>query len=110
VRARRGGRIPAIELLMNTGHTRDLVIKGDVSGIKEALSQSLVPENLSFEQSLYDLLQKQEITREDALASADSQNDLLWFINNAGKIRREPGAKLPKEAGSASFTEITLNI
>ena len=109
VRSRRGGRVPTVELLMNTGHTRDLIIKGDVSGIKEALAQSLVPENQSFEQSLYDLLQKEEITREDALASADSQNNLLWFINNAGKSRREAAAA-SAEASSASFSEITLNI
>jgi len=110
VRARRGGRVPTVEVLMNTGHTRDLIIKGDVSGIKEALAQSLVPENQSFEQSLYGLLQQQEITRDDALASADSQNNLLWFINNAGKSRRESAAAAPAEGGSASFTEITLNI
>jgi twitching motility protein PilU len=110
VRSRRGGRVPTVEVLMNTGHTRDLIIKGDVSGIKEALAQSLVPENQSFEQSLYSLLQRQEITRDDALASADSQNNLLWFINNAGKARRETAAAASGESGSASFTEITLNI
>jgi len=109
VRSRKGGRLPAIELLMNTGHTKDLIIKGDVSGIKESLSQSHAPDNISFEQSLYTLLQKQEITREDALASADSQNDLLWFINNAGKSRREQEAD-KAESSSASFAEITLNI
>ncbi len=109
VRSRRGGRVPTVEVLMNTGHTRDLIIKGDVSGIKEALAQSLVPENQSFEQSLYNLLQREEITRDDALSSADSQNNLLWFINNAGKSRREAAAE-SAESGSASFTEITLNI
>jgi twitching motility protein PilU len=109
VRSRRGGRVPTVEVLMNTGHTRDLIIRGDVSGIKEALAQSLVPENQSFEQSLYTLLQKEEITRDDALASADSQNNLLWFINNAGKSRHE-AASASAESSSASFTEITLNI
>lgn len=110
VRSRRGGRVPTVEVLMNTGHTRDLIIRGDVSAIKEALAQSLVPENQSFEQSLYDLLRQEEITRDDALASADSQNNLLWFINNAGKARRDTSSAGGGEAGSASFTEITLNI
>lgn len=110
VRSRRGGRVPTVEMLMNTGHARDLIIRGDVSAIKEALAQSLVPESISFEQSLYALLQDEEITREDALASADSQNNLLWFINNAGKSRREAAAAESGESGSASFTEITLNI
>jgi len=110
VRSRRGGRVPAVEVLMNTGHTRDLVIKGDVSAIKESLAESLVPENRSFEQSLYELLQAEEITRDDALSAADSQNNLLWFINNAGKSRREKAAPKPSDPGPASFTEITLNI
>jgi twitching motility protein PilU len=111
VRSRRGGRVPAVEVLLNVGHTRDLIIRGDISAIKEALAQSLIPENQSFEQSLYTLLKDEEITRDDALATADSQNNLLWFINNAGKVRREQSAASPQgEAGSASFTEITLNI
>jgi twitching motility protein PilU len=111
VRSRRGGRVPAVEVLLNVGHTRDLIIRGDVSAIKEALAQSLIPENQSFEQSLYTLLKDEEITRDDALATADSQNNLLWFINNAGKVRREQSAASTQgEAGSASFTEITLNI
>ncbi len=49
------------------------------------MEQSLAPESISFEQSLYTLIQADQITREDALAAADSQNNLLWFINNAGK-------------------------
>jgi len=112
VRSRRGGRVPTVEVLTNTGHTRDLIIRGDVSGIKEALAESLVPENQSFEQSLYGLLKSDEITRDDALASADSQNNLLWFINNAGKARTESSSSGSQggEGGSASFTEITLNI
>lgn len=110
VRSRRGGRVPAVEVLMNTGHTRDLIVRGDVSGIKEALAQSLVPENLSFEQSLYALLLAEEITREDALSSADSQNNLLWFINNTGHSRNEVLHGPSGDSGSSSFSEITLNI
>jgi twitching motility protein PilU len=110
VRSRKGGRVPAIEMLMNTGHTRDLIVRGDVSGLKEALAQSVVPENQSFEQSLYELLKEEEITREDALAAADSENDLLWYINNTGKRRPDPKGTQAQESKGASFSEITLNI
>ena len=111
VRSRRGGRVPAVEMIMNTGHTRDLIVRGDVSGLKEAMAQNLVPENMSFEQSLYSLLSAGEVTREDALAAADSQNNLLWFINNAGKSRSAPESGAPAgDAPSASFSEITINI
>jgi twitching motility protein PilU len=75
------------------------------------MEQSLAPESISFEQSLYELIQDDQITREDALMAADSQNNLLWFINNAGKNR--PQAEQQKRADSgadATFSEFTLNI
>jgi twitching motility protein PilU len=112
VRSRKGGRVPAVEILMNQGHTADLIERGDVQAIKESMEQSLSPESQSFEQSLYTLLQKDVITREDALATADSKNNLLWLINNAGKPATSQGNVPKKEAAppSASFSEFTLNI
>lgn len=112
VRSKKGGRVPAVEVLRNEGHTRDLVERGDVQGIKESLEQSLAPDSQSFEQSLYTLLQRDVITREDALQAADSKNNLLWLINNAGKpAAREPGvARKDTPPSSASFSEFTLNI
>ena len=110
VRAKRSGRTPAVEILMNTGHMADLIERGDVPAIKEAMERSLAPGSQSFEQSLYVLLQKDLITREDALGAADSKNNLLWMINNAGKL---PAAQMPasKQAPEpASFSEFTLNI
>ena len=111
VRSKRGGRVPAVEVLVNTRHIADLIERGDVQAIKEAMEQSLAPESISFEQSLYSLIQADQITREDALAGADSQNNLLWFINNAGKPMAQAGRDARKDAGSdASFSEFTLNI
>lgn len=110
VRARKGGRVPAVEVLINNRHIADLIERGDVQAIKEALEQSLAPESSSYEQSLYALIQAGLVTREDALAAADSQNNLLWFINNASK----PGAQKEKQPepqiDGASFSEFTLNI
>jgi Tfp pilus assembly ATPase PilU len=60
---------------------------------------------------LYTLIQADQITREDALAAADSQNNLLWFINNAGKPLTKAERQQRAEQGSdASFSEFTLNI
>jgi twitching motility protein PilU len=110
VRSRQGRRVPTVEVLMNAGHTHELITRGDVPAIKESMEQSLDPESRSFEQSLYELLQKDTITREDALSAADSKNNLLWLINNAGKpaLKAEPAPKPDPDA--ASFTEFTLNI
>ena len=110
VRSRQGRRVPTVEILMNAGHTHELIARGDVQAIKESMEQSLDPESRSFEQSLYELLRKDTITREDALLAADSKNNLLWLINNAGKpsTAAEPTPKQNTDA--ASFSEFTLNI
>jgi twitching motility protein PilU len=110
VRSKKGGRVPTVEILMNAGHMRDLIERGDIAAIKEAMEQSLSPESQSFEQSLYELLQKDLITKDDALAAADSKNNLLYFINNAGrqKSKSDPGKSAPPP--SSSFSEFTLNI
>ena len=111
VRSKHGGRVPAVEVLLNTRHIADLIERGDVPAIKEAMEQSLAPESISFEQSLYALIQSDRVTREDALAAADSQNNLLWFINNAGKPKSQQARESRMESGSdASFSEFTLNI
>jgi twitching motility protein PilU len=110
LRAKRSGRTPAAEILMNSGHMAYLIERGDVPAIKEAMERSLAPGSQSFEQSLYVLLQKDLITRDDALGAADSKNNLLWMINNAGKL---PAAQMPatkQAAEPASFSEFTLNI
>jgi twitching motility protein PilU len=110
VRSRGGRRVPTVEILMNSGHTNSLIARGDIPAIKESMEQSLDPESRSFEQSLYELLQKDTVTRDDALAAADSKNNLLWLINNAGKpiVKSAPGQKPSPD--EASFTEFTLNI
>ncbi|MCS6945791.1 MAG: PilT/PilU family type 4a pilus ATPase [Sutterellaceae bacterium] len=113
VRAKRGGRVPAVEILMNSGHVTGLIERGDVQSIKEAMEKSLAPESQTFEQSLYVLLKKDAITREDALAAADSKNNLLWLINNAGKAAAPvdaPKTESTSARPAASFSEFTLNI
>ena len=112
VRSKKGGRVPTVEVLMNSGHMSDLVERGDVQSIKEAMEQSLAPESQTFEQSLYTLLQRDAVTREDALGSADSKNNLLWLINNAGKpaTASTQGRKDNPAAPASSFSEFTLNI
>jgi twitching motility protein PilU len=110
VRSKRSGRTPAVEILMNSGHMADLIERGDVPAIKEAMERSLAPGSQSFEQSLYVLLQRDLITREDALGAADSKNNLLWMINNAGKLPAAQSSTAKQATEPASFSEFTLNI
>ena len=94
VRSKDGGRIPAVEIMQNTQHIAELVKKGNINEIKEAMEQSLAPGSQTFEQSLYQLYSSGQITIENALANADSSSNLHWLINNAGKLPAAMTARL----------------
>jgi pilus retraction protein PilT len=66
------GRVPAVEVLLNTGHVTELIIKGEIGKIKDAMEQSTAPGSQTFEQALFQLYSSGQITFEDALANADS--------------------------------------
>lgn len=85
VRAKNGGRIPAVEIMRNTSHIAELIKNGEMGEIKDAMEQSLAPGSQTFEQALYALYSSGQITLEDALANSDSATNLHWLINNAGK-------------------------
>ncbi|MDN4058353.1 PilT/PilU family type 4a pilus ATPase [Massilia sp. YIM B02769] len=109
VRAAAGGtRQPAVEIMLNTRYIADLIEKGELSGIKEAMDKSLSPGSQSFEAALLALVQANLVTQEEALANADSATNLLWLMNNGpAKEANEPGNK--DEPESPTFTEFTLN-
>ena len=83
VRKPDGKRIPAVEILMNTRHIAELVERGELNAIKEAMEQSLAQGSQTFEQALYRLHHENIITLDEALANADSPSNLHWLINNA---------------------------
>ncbi|AKU20314.1 PilT/PilU family type 4a pilus ATPase [Massilia sp. MB5] len=107
--AQGGTRTPAVEVMVNTRYISDLIEKGEIGQIKEALEKSLSPGSQSFEQALYALVQEGAITQEEALANADSATNLLWLLNNGpdAKPANEPEHKAP--AAETSFTEFTLD-
>ncbi|UCC15391.1 MAG: PilT/PilU family type 4a pilus ATPase [Gammaproteobacteria bacterium] len=74
-------RLPAVEVLINTPHVADLTMKGDVTGVKEALVESLEEGMQSFDVSLYQLYKEGKIDLDTALENADSATDLEAKIN-----------------------------
>ena len=93
VRAKSGGRVPAVEVMINTAHIAELIKKGEMGEIKDAMEQSMAPGSQTFEQALYNLYASGQITLEDALANSDSATNLHWLINNAGKAAAQaPGS------------------
>ena len=74
-------RVAAIEVMINTPHIQELVKKGDVMGIKEAISSSSERGIQSFDVSLGDLYKQHRVELEEALAIADSRANLEAKIN-----------------------------
>jgi twitching motility protein PilU len=79
------GRVPAVEVMLNSPLISDLIFKGDVSGIKEIMKRSRELGMQTFDQSLFDLYEGDLITYEDALRNADSINDLRLQIKLHGR-------------------------
>lgn len=76
-----GKRVAAVEILINTPHVADLTSKGDVTGVKEALRESMEAGMQSFDNALFGLFKEGMIDLEVALSSADSATDLEARIN-----------------------------
>jgi twitching motility protein PilU len=76
-----GKRVAAVEVMLNTPHIAELVKKGDVVSIKEAIIQSGERDIQSFDMALLHLYKQNRIELEDALANADSRTNLEAKIN-----------------------------
>jgi twitching motility protein PilU len=74
-------RCAAVEVMLNTPHIQELVKKGDVVGIKEAISASGERDIQSFDVALRELYKQNRINLEEALVNADSRANLEAKIN-----------------------------
>ena len=118
-----GGRAPAVEVLLNSRYIAELIEKGDLGEIKDAMEKSMVPGSQTFEQCLYTLYSTGVITLEEALSNADSANNLQQVINNAAAPAAAGAAAPAKKAGDpaaapdytksvapGSFSDFKLNM
>ena len=126
VRTKSGSRKAAIEVMLNTRHISELIEKGEVNEIKEAMEKSMAPGSQTFEQALFKLFIDGHITQDEAMSNADSATNMLWLINQAtagqltsGQIpvsspdarpdEKKEGA-LSASSGGASFGDIKIDL
>jgi len=74
------GRAAAVEILLNSPLIADLIMKGEVPGIKEIMKKSRELGMQTFDQALFDLYEAGRIGYEDALRFADSMNEVRLMI------------------------------
>lgn len=95
-------RIAAVEILMDTPRIRDLIKRGEVDTLKEAMEQGIQESCQTFDQALFVLYKEGKIGLEQALINADSANNLRLKIKLEGLKGDEAIDKLleqdPKEA------------
>ena len=84
VRARTGKRVAAVELMLNTPHIKDLILKGDISEVKEALKDSGEKGVQNYDDALLALYKAGTITLEEAMIHADSRSNLEAKVNFGG--------------------------
>ena len=116
VKANDGSLVAAVEVMLNTKHIAELIKKGEIDQIREAMEQSLSPGSKTFEQALFDLYMAGTVSKDEALRNSDSSTNLSWLINNfeqkaAGKLGdSQTGRLMVKPGAGYSFNEIKLNV
>ena len=86
-----GGRVAAIEILLNSPLISDLILKGETNMIKEIMAKSTELGMQTFDQALFDLAESGRISQEDALRNADSINELRLRFKLKSKNQEKSG-------------------
>ena len=116
VKANDGTLVAAVEVMLNTKHVAELIKKGEIDQIKDAMEQSLSPGSKTFEQALFELYMAGTVAKDEALKNSDSATNLSWLINNfeqkaSGKLGESPTSRImAKPGGGYSLGEIKLNM
>jgi twitching motility protein PilU len=104
-----GKRVAALEILMDIPRVKDLIKKGETDTLKEAMEQGVQEGCQTFDQALFGLYKAEKITLDQALANADSANNLRLKIKLAGlSVGEEPRVDLPKKESIPSAVGFRL--
>jgi twitching motility protein PilU len=82
-----GKRLPATELLLPTPLVRDLILKGRIDAIRDAIARNTEDGSHTFDQSLYRLSKEGKISQHEALAHAESPSNLSVMIRTQAGAR-----------------------
>ncbi len=90
-----GQRVPAVEIMLLSTFIAELIQKGDIHAVKEAMEQGTERGMQTFDQALYKLYKEGKITLENALGNADSRNNLSLRIrlDESGDINTDDVGK-----------------
>ena len=81
VRSVQGKQMPAVEILLNTSLIADQIKNDEIDKIRDSMEKSVSAGSQTFEQALYKLFKKGQITKEEALRNADSASNLSSLVD-----------------------------
>lgn len=106
-----GKRVPACEILLNSKLVSELIEKGDILGVKDAMSKSMSEGSQTFEEDIARLIQSEVVSREEGLMHADSPTNLMWRLQNtSAEGASNSVADVQDDSTEPQFSEITLDM
>ncbi|MCB1759243.1 MAG: PilT/PilU family type 4a pilus ATPase [Gammaproteobacteria bacterium] len=99
VKSKDGKRMPAVEIMLLSTFVAELIQKGDIHAVKEAMEQGNERGMQTFDQALYKLYKNGSITQEEALSNADSRNNLSlrMRLDESGAVGSPQGLEIHNE-------------
>ena len=85
------GRVAILEIMLNSPLISELIFKGEVHQIKEIMAKSTQLGMQTFDQALFNAYELDQITYEEAIRNADSQNELRLRIKLESKKTKQAG-------------------
>jgi len=109
-----GKRVVAVEIMLGTPLIQDLILKGDIHGIREIMEKSTNLGMQTFDQAIFKLYKDGIISIEEALRNADSQNNLRLKISlSEGAVAVDENMKIeidPDDVNAVAGSTGGLNL
>jgi len=100
------GRVPAVEIMINTPLMSDLILKGAVHEMKDLIKRSREQGMQTFDQALFDLYESGKISYPETIRNADSMNDLRLRIKlDSKRAQREEEPDVMDDLSGLSVSE-----
>ncbi|MBS0575059.1 MAG: PilT/PilU family type 4a pilus ATPase [Proteobacteria bacterium] len=99
------GRVPAVELLLQTSFVSDLIRAGQIEQLRDAMKQGVSHGMTTFEESLLRLVEAGLVDWEQALANADSRSDLALRRRLSEPVDLAPRDDDPRLSSNASVDD-----
>ena len=104
-----GGLAPAIEVLINQGLVRELILKGEIGKIHDVMEQNNSIGMSTFDQSLMRLFMDDLITEDTAISNSDKPSDMKIKVQQAKMVQSSQGAASRDALGGVDTSRISFS-